>query len=287
MIIGDGIMLGAGGESASIFVTGLSETDTVTANKDGKTVIGKWTQIPNPVSHGLPDGYTELEYIESTGTQYINSNRYVVANDVVKIKMNFTSVISDDHYFGCSDVSSSGRARFGNYAGKWIYQVGENILNSGIPLANVDYNVVMNMGSSKQTLTINDSLIGETNNSFTKSAKVAYILALYNYNGNAELMAHAKLYNLEWISGGEIVMNLVPCKRNSDGAIGMYDLVTNSFFANSGTGTFTAGVEIPSYIYGFEIAPIKSYGTWTVSNADSTKVTDVLVDAAAEFEVAL
>lgn len=33
---------GAGGASASIFVTGLSEADTVTATKDGKTVKGKW-----------------------------------------------------------------------------------------------------------------------------------------------------------------------------------------------------------------------------------------------------
>ena len=71
-IIGDGIMLGAGGESASIFVTGLSETDTVTASKDGKTVVGKWTQIPNPAII-VPDGYTQLEYIEGTGTQYINT----------------------------------------------------------------------------------------------------------------------------------------------------------------------------------------------------------------------
>lgn len=42
MIIGDGIMLGTGGESASIFVTGLSETDTVTATNGIKTIIGKW-----------------------------------------------------------------------------------------------------------------------------------------------------------------------------------------------------------------------------------------------------
>ena len=33
---------GGGGESASIFITGLSESDVVTATKDGKTVNGKW-----------------------------------------------------------------------------------------------------------------------------------------------------------------------------------------------------------------------------------------------------
>lgn len=33
---------GTGGETASIFVTGLSEADTVTATKDGKTIAAKW-----------------------------------------------------------------------------------------------------------------------------------------------------------------------------------------------------------------------------------------------------
>ena len=53
MIIGDGIVLGAGGATASIFVTGLSETDTVTATNGSKTKTGVWTQKPNPASHGF------------------------------------------------------------------------------------------------------------------------------------------------------------------------------------------------------------------------------------------
>ena len=47
MIIGDGIMLGAGGETASIFVTGLSEADTVTATNGSKTLTGKWDSGKN------------------------------------------------------------------------------------------------------------------------------------------------------------------------------------------------------------------------------------------------
>ena len=38
---------GAGGEFASIFVTGLDESSTVTATKDGKTVQGKWNSTEN------------------------------------------------------------------------------------------------------------------------------------------------------------------------------------------------------------------------------------------------
>ena len=67
---------GTGGASASIFVTGLSEADTVTATKGGKTVKGKWVSKENPTYIGLPNGYTQLEYIESTGTQRIQTGVY-------------------------------------------------------------------------------------------------------------------------------------------------------------------------------------------------------------------
>ena len=88
-IIGDGIMLGAGGESASIFATGLSETDTVSATKGSKTKMGVWTQKPNPASV-VPDGYTQLEYIESTGTQYIDTG-ISVPHESLKVVVQFST----------------------------------------------------------------------------------------------------------------------------------------------------------------------------------------------------
>jgi hypothetical protein len=36
-------------------------------------------------------------------------------------------------------------------------------------------------------------------------------------------------------------MILVPAQRKSDGVIGMYDVVTNVFVTNSGTGEFIGG----------------------------------------------
>ena len=41
------IIGGNGGETVTIFVTGLSETDTVTVTKDGRTYNGKWVSKDN------------------------------------------------------------------------------------------------------------------------------------------------------------------------------------------------------------------------------------------------
>ena len=49
-----------------------------------------------------------------------------------------------------------------------------------------------------------------------------------------------KIYNSE----SELIHNLVPVKRNSYDELGLYDLKTNTFYTNAGTGTFTAGSDI-------------------------------------------
>ena len=50
-----------------------------------------------------------------------------------------------------------------------------------------------------------------------------------------------KLYDFFLEQGGEQLMHLVPAQRDSDGAVGMYDEITDTFFENQGSGDFTPG----------------------------------------------
>ena len=43
---------------------------------------------------------------------------------------------------------------------------------------------------------------------------------------------------------GEEIVSLVPCYRKSDNVIGAYDTVTDTFYTNAGTGTFTKGNDV-------------------------------------------
>jgi len=106
--------VGTGGASASIFVTGLSEADTVTATKDGKTVKGKWVQKPNPAYIGLPSGYTQLEYIESNGDQYTNSN--LTPSDDMRIEATACKAANADgtSFFGGNTSKPYGCALYGS-----------------------------------------------------------------------------------------------------------------------------------------------------------------------------
>ena len=293
MIIGDGIMLGAGGgESASIFVTGLSETDTVTASKDGKTVTGVWTQKPNPVSHGLPDGYTELEYIEATGSQYVVTNIHPSLTTVVKFGAKFTSKAPNIYIGHMANYDASGWDesdwRFIQHSSSvrldmGATQVDSSELNAVVVNNYHDYemgNFYLKVdGASKIS---SDSVTGS--NGFEN-----YPICIFGTGVSSSSPANSsgELHYVTFYEGETLTANLIPAKRNSDSVIGLYDFVNDVFYTNAGTGTFTAGPEVPQTIGGFLIKPIRNFGTWTVTATDGTKTAtqDVLVDVITEYEI--
>ena len=292
MIIGDGIMLGAGGESASIFVTGLSETDTVTASKDGKTVIGKWTQIPNP-AYVVPDGYTQLEYIQNTGTQYIDTGILLNPLNGFEIDCKFSTLTSGVRQLMFGNHRTANEESLNvelNSDNTLRYYASGDVGTSTKASTGKIYNVHVEYNNSTKLLRFSSELgSASATKSYTKAFTLKMRLFLDNRDNPTETFGSEKIrmYRYSVSVGGTYIQNLIPCKRNSDNTIGMYDLVSNTFFGNSGTGTFVAGAEIPQTIDGFLIDKIKSYGTWTVKATDGTETATktVVVDSAVQYGV--
>ena len=67
------IIGGNGGETASIFVTGLSETDTVTVTKDGRTYNGKWVSSENIWSFTKLKGIGTYTVTATNGTDTVST----------------------------------------------------------------------------------------------------------------------------------------------------------------------------------------------------------------------
>ena len=64
---------------------------------------------------------------------------------------------------------------------------------------------------------------------------------IFNFNPLDSRHSKAKLYYFKIYVEDVLVRDFIPCYRNSDNVVGMYDLVSNTFFVNQGTGTFTKG----------------------------------------------
>lgn len=208
----------------SVFATGVSQSDDVKLFKMEKG---------NP--HGVPSEYQEVEYIESTGTQYINTDYLLKVNDVVEFRIK-DKTSTNAWLFGSDTNGNTGR--FG--------MCGETVVNAifnvdswtaTLPVAS-DSTIVYSL-ETPQYFSINGTRI-TANNSMINATLPLTVFA-DNRNGNRVTPSAMKLFYFTITNGGVKTLELIPCYRNSDNAIGMYDTVSNTFYTNGGTGTFTKG----------------------------------------------
>lgn len=281
---------GTGGASASIFVTGLSEADTVTATKDGKTVKGKWIQ-----RRIVPEGYTVLEYIESTRTQYIDTGYIPNPDTTMEAELLMTGTFTatpDGQLFGVGEENAAYVMNFGSGAGhaNGVFPWFNTTYDSGATIE--AFEITDEIRTNRNVLSVNIGSVewgSVTATVTTKTTTHTQSLLLFGCKwqgvNNPFKSYNMRVFAWKIYDDNNLVRNFIPC-TNPSGEVGLYDLVNGVFYGNAGTGTFVAGAEIPSTIDGHTIT-IKDYGMWTVtaSNGEDTAMKDVLVDAAVEFEV--
>ena len=195
----------------------------------------------------LPSGYTELEYIErhadgSSDGQYIDTGIKSSSNVQVTADFQYTTVSNYSHcgLFG-------GRGPGGGYSGRLCFYYNNggwrfDYNNANFPIADSEYMSRQQLTLSNGTVTLSDGKTASGSGTFTGSYNV-YVFA-NNTAGVAGECANIKLWSFT-ISDGSTSRSYVPAKRDSDGAIGLYDTIGGQFYANLGSGSFTAGPVVP------------------------------------------
>lgn len=203
---------------------------------------------------GLPFGYQQVEYIQSTGTQHIDTAFVPDQDTKVLMNVNITSLPYCrlyGAYSGASWTVSSYGAYFNAYGNTfWVnYNSDTNIPDSGIQ-ANVDCKIYQD----KNKFYVNDTLkyTLDAQNAFTP-ARTMYLMALNRDNETRK--GEFKLYDCKIWDNDTLVRDYVPCYRKSDNAIGLYDLVYGIFHENAGTGVFLKGNDVNNYKI-----PVKAIG---------------------------
>lgn len=182
----------------------------------------------------LPQGYTQLEYIQSSGSQWIDTGVKHSTTDkfALKMRLEWTS-ISGTQIMG---FSGSGGQGIGLASSKWW-----EITNPSSVSANTVYNVEY----GKQGANCYRTIDGITTSVTQSNTSASYNMLLFAASGSTSNMTkayycYAKLYSTQIYVNDVLVRDYIPCK-NSSGTVGLYDLVNNVFYTNSGSGTFTAG----------------------------------------------
>lgn len=189
----------------------------------------------------LPSEYQEVEYLESIGTQYINTNFKPNNNTTVKTIAKFNNVLRNGALFGTRTAYNSDDfysfvivGNENNFRTDFYNNVKVSVAKGTQELEIVkNKNVTVVNG----TETINDYGIFDCNYNL-------FIFAMNNGGNTNGWLALARIYYLQIINNGSLVRNFIPCYRKSDSVAGMYDLVNNVFYTNAGTGSFIVGADV-------------------------------------------
>lgn len=189
------------------------------------------------------NNYQKLEYIQSTGTQYIDTGFKATQNTVVDIDFQFTEVSTlQQRLFGASTTNASylNYHMYINGAGAWAYSFIDGSGNWATTNVTADTNkhhIRFNMPSGQFMIDNNSYAIASSTRTKTTETNMYIMNGAITGSPNAKM----KLYAFKMYDKNELVRDMIPVKRKSDNAIGLYDKVTKKFYANAGTGTFTAG----------------------------------------------
>lgn len=201
----------------------------------------------------LPSEYQEVEYIQTTWTQFINTWLLAWNNIQTEAKIEVTTTSQNIPLFWCYGPSVNYRG--GNYyhltpySSKWYFGLNGSEWNGGTysPTVWTQYTIVFN--NSAGYLNVNWSNIVSvswtagrswTTLSISLRSDKEWGSTTHNFFGQYKYF-YFKMYNkTTWA----YERDLVPCYRKSGGVIWMYDLVNDQFYTNSWTGTFDKWADV-------------------------------------------
>ena len=190
----------------------------------------------NRTSARLPAEYQEVEYLESTGTQYIDTGYPIVSNQFTVVAK-LTSLATP--YMGVIDnMGGFHRVYTAESSSAVLIYLGSSKTFSG------------SNTYDKHTYILNDALgvaLDDSGFYATTGTRSIYSLWIFGRNGVNVTPTYGKaiVYSCEiqTISGNKLI-DFVPAVRKTDSVAGMYDLVNATFKTNAGTGTFTVGPDV-------------------------------------------
>lgn len=179
----------------------------------------------------LPGGYTQLSYLQSNGTQYINTEYLCKHSDTYDIGVTPITTTNNQTYIGNrgNDVYNIISLRF--------FMLGTNAYQGHAYLsANVFYALFL----SPTMATING--VSDVLNIGVIDLNLPVYLFCCGLSYTRPFQpAITKLHYARIYDNGVLVRDMLPAQRDSDSVLGMYDTVNNTFYTNAGIGTFSAG----------------------------------------------
>lgn len=186
----------------------------------------------------LPQGYTEVEYIENQASAYINTNFNNTLSTEYVLDFQVTSGIEEDRKI----IGSGCRFGLGQEYGYW--RIVEKSNSWYRTTLSTDTNRHIAHSDNGKTY-MDDTLIANRLKYKSASDYPMLLFAVSNAcsnqptpDGNCSLM---KMYSCQIYDDGTLIRDFVPCVRDNDSKVGAYDIVNDVFYSTASNDEFVAG----------------------------------------------
>ena len=185
----------------------------------------------------LPEGYTAVEYIQSSGTQYIDTGRKLTQDSDITIDFQIVDRTNiNAGIFGSRESAAKNNlALFQNYSGSSVLSCDfSEYLKHRVAVSKTFNRIKIQM--NKNGVWVNDILKkswSDVADFETPTNGLIFDVGNNNWTGNKAVM---RLYSY---TDGD-AQKLVPC-LDADGVPCLYDLISKTAFYNQGSGSFTWG----------------------------------------------
>lgn len=207
--------------------------------------------------------FDTLEYLESTGTQWIDTG-IATTNSDFGFTLDAMPLTSSDTYPVGSRASDAGKRFFGirsnsssTFAYGWQWYKTSEASQSYV---NVRTQMSLNWLNAKQASIGND--VAELQDAVIDNGSN---ISLFGVSGG--LLWKGRIYSATISKGYQVVADYIPV-RKLDGTVCMYDFISGEFKVNSGSGTFVAG----GYVQNLEDYEKLDYLTFTGTQQLKTDV---------------
>lgn len=261
-------------------VLGVYNTEMLTVNVNDVSGYEITTSKKVKVGSTIPERYTQLEYIESTGSQYINTGFYPNHNTRIDIDFEAISTNNAGAENGLVLYGSGYSAENSAYeCYAWNQQLEINYGNSNINfITTLTPGVKLRLSQNKSAISIyNFSSASTTTYSLPEQTfKTPYPMALFGAKRNNNILGYQKVFGCQIYDDGVLIRDYVPAKDENNIA-GLYDRVYNKFYPSASSTAFVAG---PVVVY-TQVEYIESTGTQYIDtgfkpNQDTKVVVDVV-----------
>lgn len=273
---------------------------TVIKVKSGNVFLkeseGAWLEqkqmfVNTGASSTVSSGLVELDYIQSTGNQYINTGITPNGNTRVVFKFAPQDESATQCLF-CSRKTTSGTDTYSYtsfYIGAHVRRdyYGTSYLSSD----SYSKDTIVTLDANKNVTLINNESCFSSDFTLSSTSSVGPLILLasaYQSSASSALSslgnyASIKLYSCQIYNNGTLVRNFVPAKRVSDGKCGLWDKVSYRFYVDENGGNFTAGTEKSTIAsVGTSIEYIQSSGTQYIN---TNYIPNTKTKIIADFEV--